>query len=127
MSHYYTSEGKNVFDYLPLTFHVQELGDEAWQKFALKYKELETVKENNIWILKPGENSNRGKGITVHKSYAEIEQVIAEGGIFTDLADNSIKKRTYIIQEYIDRPFLYNRRKFDIRCYMLLVNIVRVG
>lgn len=23
------------------------------------------------------------------------------------------------MQEYIDRPFLYNKRKFDIRCFML--------
>ena len=50
--------------------------------------------------------------------------MIEEGGTFTDLADNSVKKRTFIIQAYIDKPFLYNRRKFDIRCYMLLVNIV---
>lgn len=60
----------------------------------------------------------------MHNSYNDIKSVIEEGGTFTDLADNSVKKRTFIIQAYIDKPFLYNRRKFDIRCYMLLVNIV---
>jgi hypothetical protein len=30
--------------------------------------------------------------------------------------------RTYIIQMYIDRPMLYNNRKFDIRHYMLITN-----
>ncbi len=41
-----------------------------------------------------------------------------------DNQDPKFNKRTYIIQSYIDKPFLYNKRKFDIRCYMLLVNIV---
>lgn len=27
--------------------------------------------------------------------------------------------RTYIVQEYLDKPFLYFGRKFDIRHYML--------
>ena len=30
---------------------------------------------------------------------------------------------TYIIQSYINRPFLYNGRKFDIRHYMLITSI----
>jgi len=30
------------------------------------------------------------------------------------------KPKTYIVQQYIDDPFLYNKRKFDIRCYVLL-------
>jgi len=32
------------------------------------------------------------------------------------------KKRTYIIQRYIDRPLLINRRKFDIRGYGLFTS-----
>jgi len=31
--------------------------------------------------------------------------------------------RTYILQQYIERPFLYKKRKFDIRCFMLITNI----
>ena len=27
---------------------------------------------------------------------------------------------TYIIQQYIQRPLLYFKRKFDIRCYILV-------
>ena len=27
---------------------------------------------------------------------------------------------TYIVQKYIEKPLLYNRRKFDIRHYMLM-------
>ena len=32
--------------------------------------------------------------------------------------------KTFIIQKYIDHPLLYHKRKFDIRCYMLLVRLV---
>lgn len=31
--------------------------------------------------------------------------------------------KTYIVQEYLDRPLLYNRRKFDIRHYMLITTL----
>lgn len=32
-------------------------------------------------------------------------------------------KRSYIIQKYIEKPLLYKSRKFDIRCYSLMVTI----
>ncbi len=32
-------------------------------------------------------------------------------------------QRTYIVQLYIDRPFLYYNRKFDIRHFMLITNL----
>ena len=31
--------------------------------------------------------------------------------------------RTYIIQKYIERPLLINKRKFDIRCFALITSI----
>ncbi len=34
--------------------------------------------------------------------------------------------KTFIVQLYIDRPFLYNDRKFDIRHYMLITNLYGV-
>ena len=38
---------------------------------ALKISNL-----RNMWILKPGENTNRGIGITVHTNVQEIKQII---------------------------------------------------
>ena len=32
------------------------------------------------------------------------------------------KLQTYIVQQYIERPFLISRRKFDIRCYILITS-----
>lgn len=34
--------------------------------------------------------------------------------------------KTYIVQLYIDRPMLYNRRKFDIRHYMMVSSLYGV-
>ncbi len=31
-----------------------------------------------MWIVKPGENSNRGRGITIHDSLEEIGRVVGE-------------------------------------------------
>jgi tubulin monoglycylase TTLL3/8 len=31
--------------------------------------------------------------------------------------------RTIIIQKYLENPFLYNKRKFDIRCYILITTV----
>lgn len=124
MSHYYSQKGMDVFQRLPLTFHVTSLEDGAWAMFTDRYQQLKALGRNNIWIIKPGENSNRGRGITVHDSYEEIKAIVGAGETVVDPQDCHSKRRTHIIQSYIDRPLLYNRRKFDIRCYMLLVNIV---
>lgn len=34
--------------------------------------------------------------------------------------------KTFIVQMYIDKPLLYNERKFDIRHYMLITNLYGV-
>jgi hypothetical protein len=36
--------------------------------------------------------------------------------------DNGAQK-TFIVQLYIDKPFLYKKRKFDIRHYMMITQI----
>ena len=79
MKKYYTGAGQNVFDYLPLTFHVHstEENDEQFMEFKQMYhEELEKNKRKRLWILKPGENSNRGKGITIHSDIDEIMSLI---------------------------------------------------
>ena len=64
----------------------------------------------NTWIIKPGENSNRGVGIHVCHSMNEIKSLV--GG-----------KKDMIIQKYIDYPLLINRRKFDFRVFGLMTSI----
>lgn len=72
----------------------------------------ENPKNRNVWIIKPGENSNRGYGISVSDDFYEIS------GILNDLAGRS--RRTSILQKYIHNPLLINKRKFDIRIYTMV-------
>ena len=68
-----------------------------------------------MWIVKPGENSNRGYGIKVCKTLDEIKSIIKQR---EKCVDGSY--RTYIVQAYIEKPLLYNKRKFDLRHYMMI-------
>lgn len=70
---------------------------------------------NNIWIVKPGQLTNRGNGIMVCLTLEEIKNILKRGG-----KHNDGSSKTFILQEYIEKPFLYQRRKFDIRHYILV-------
>ena len=74
-------------------------------------KEIKKDK-NALWIVKPGENSNRGCGIEVFKKLEQIK-------IHIEKEKQRHPERTFIIQKYLN-PFLYHRRKFDIRCSLLV-------
>ncbi|EAS00525.2 tubulin-tyrosine ligase family protein (macronuclear) [Tetrahymena thermophila SB210] len=138
MRQYYECIQKNPFDYIPLTFHIKEgTSDQEWEKFLTFYNQIEgQMQENeklrqkidaeklniekpkqikNVWIIKPGEATNRGNGIQVASDLQSIQNIVN-----TKEMHNNGKKKTFIIQKYLEKPLLYNKRKFDIRCYMLI-------
>lgn len=121
MRNYYTycCENEDVSDTLPLTFHIKTgQGDPEFVKFN-RYYEAEQLKcsknknRKNIWIIKPGENSNRGNGIKVESELGRIR------GLLQSYCSGN-GARTMILQKYIDNPLLYQRRKFDFRCFSLV-------
>ena len=138
MKFYFDAINDNVFDYLPLTFHIQEgLEDKEYNKFfeyfqnrnqEIQTQELKIQNENlnekkvkrirNIWIIKPGEITNRGIGIRVCSDLKEIQEILSKKEIH-----KNGKSKTYIVQQYCDRPLLYNKRKFDIRVYIMITSI----
>lgn len=79
---YYSLSGDNLYNYIPLTFHIKKgMKDPEYIKFVDFYKRRQRLIDQerrqeeeegatkhmmrNIWIVKPGENSNQGRGITV--------------------------------------------------------------
>lgn len=125
MKAYYECMGENPFDYIPLTYHIQEGSlDPMFENFNKKYIDIQENgdskgrKVQNIWIVKPGENTNRGNGINVCNSFEQIISLVD-----SNVKLNNGKYRSYIVQKYIENPLLINKRKFDIRCYSLVTSI----
>jgi len=56
----------------------------------------------------------------VSKDFAEIKELVRAK---TLKYRNSKQERTVILQKYIERPLLLNRRKFDIRCFAMLQRV----
>lgn len=68
MDNYYRALGMDPFECaIPLTFHIKSgQNDPEYIKFKEVYNKFESSKVNqNVWIIKPGENTNRGSGIQV--------------------------------------------------------------
>lgn len=120
MSIYYRALGLDPFDVaIPITFHIKSQSDPEYEKFVTKFTDLESKKQANVWIVKPGENSNRGCGIEVANKLSDIRQLVNNNS-------RSNNDRTSIVQLYIDRPLLISGRKFDIRAYAMLTSQNRV-
>ncbi|OMJ74802.1 hypothetical protein SteCoe_26218 [Stentor coeruleus] len=121
---YYECIGENPFEYIPLTYHIK-LGesDPAFKKFEEKFYEYDKLVDEygkklvNLWIVKPGENTNRGNGISVISDLSSIKGEIRGNPC------PSTGQHTFIIQKYIEKPFLVSKRKFDIRCYAMITCI----
>lgn len=82
VSNYYKALGLDPFEVaIPLTFHIKNSRDSEFAKFEKYYQENTKIKNSqNVWIIKPGENSNRGVGIQVANSLKEIKSLIDSFG-----------------------------------------------
>ena len=93
----------------------EEKGDD---KGPGEFGRYASVFAKNIWIVKPGECSNRGHGISVCNDLSQINSVINSAKM-----QKNGRPHTYIVQEYIDKPLLFKQRKFDFRCFMLITSV----
>jgi hypothetical protein len=115
---YYKLQGRCAFaeKIFPTTFLIESANSQdpeyrALSKYVAEHPE-------SIWILKPGEDSNRGSGISICKSQAELDVEIKNLKL-----PKSGKKVTLIVQSYIGNPLLIKKRKFDIRVYGMLTSV----
>ena len=59
------------------------LNDMEFEQFEAHFQKYEEMKATmpeiqNVWIIKPGENTNRGCGIIVSNNFQEIKQIVRE-------------------------------------------------
>ena len=66
---------------------------------------------SNFWIIKPA-FQNQGRGIALFNSLKEIQYFLGQKTIGSE----------WLVQKYIEKPLLYNKRKFDIRVWVVFVD-----
>lgn len=109
MFQYFTSRGRDPFGALPMSFVIREGSrDPAYDTWRRTFDALVEESGQRIWLVKPGEWSNQGRGI---KIYDNVEDVAAR-------VDS--KDKVWIVQKYMESPLLVYKRKFDIRAYCLV-------
>ena len=119
---YFTKMNKDPFSVIPRTFIIKYSNYDADMKMIRSLIQAGRGYSYPL-IIKPGENANRGTGISIaYKDQDLLETVssiFSEGGGPTP----GLKKTTHsvLVQNYIVSPLLYKSRKFDMRCYALAV------
>lgn len=74
-----------------------------------------------IWIMKPIAKS-QGKGIFLFRRLKDITDW-KKGTEYSSLADQAKDgPETYVVQRYIENPYLIGGRKFDLRIYVLVTS-----
>ncbi|ELU03224.1 hypothetical protein CAPTEDRAFT_134404, partial [Capitella teleta] len=101
-------------DFYPMTF---ELPTE-YHMFVEEFKK----NPGQIWIMKPVAKS-QGKGIFLFRKLKDI--VDWKKGEYQPLPDPTKEApETYVVQRYLEDPYLIGGRKFDLRVYVLVTSYV---
>lgn len=94
-----------------LIVHHRELSSKQFKREKLPQKHC----EQNMWVVKPS-SLNRGRNIAIFRHLKNIQDYIFTRG----------QLRDWVVQKYIERPLLYNGRKFDVRVWALVTGDFRV-
>ena len=108
----------------------RQLADERLQNVITELKQyipqFEMSGTRNIWIIKPAASS-RGRGITCNNRLSDILRsagMIAktEYTTWNPVRDKASLHKEFIVQKYIENPYLVRNTKFDIRQWVLVTS-----
>jgi hypothetical protein len=117
-----------VFDTTPTTFICSKVSDDDEMHLLLsRYKEIARgaakkervpVKhcEQNMWLVKPA-SLNQGRGIEIFRTMKDINDCIFH---------RNPQIRSWVVQKYVEHPFLFNGRKFDVRVWAVVTEDFRI-
>ena len=117
-----------VFDTTPTTFIISTASDDnevslltnRFKEIARggSHKERVPMKhcEQNMWLVKPA-SLNQGRGIELFRNMREIHEFVFHKNPGT---------KSFVVQKYVEHPFLFNGRKFDIRVWAVVTDDYRV-
>ena len=77
------------------------------------FEKIYKKKKNVKWIVKPV-NMSRGRGVHLLRDLAELKDLIKKSR-----EENSIPD---LISRYLDKPHLINKKKYDLRIYVLVAS-----
>jgi len=111
--------GEDPAKVMPETYIVDLPEKMQGGRYVLEHEEFQAFAKaftkDSWWIIKPGEEANRGHGIKVLNNMQKIKECL-----MYEFNNGPKQYKTCIIQRYIENPFLVHRRKFDIRVFALL-------
>lgn len=99
-------------DFFPCTF---ELPSE-YHLFVEEFKRC----SGSTWIMKPVAKS-QGKGIFLFRKLKDITDWKKDSSRTEEQRDGA-QVESYVVQRYIENPYLINGKKFDLRVYVLVTS-----
>ena len=94
-----------LYNFVPSTYIIPSDG----RNFENSYKKNRKA----LWIVKPV-NMSRGRGVHILKDEAEFKFLLKKS--------KSLNITQYLISRYIDKPHLINKKKYDLRIYVLVAS-----
>lgn len=76
------------------------------------------------WIMKPVGKA-QGRGIFLFEKLSDISEWKREASWKGDGAIQAKTADTYIVQKYVESPYLLGGKKFDLRLYVLVTSFSR--
>ena len=80
---------------------------------AEKFEKIYKKNKNILWIVKPV-NMSRGRGVHLLKDMNELKELIKKSRDENAIPD--------LISRYLDKPHLINKKKYDLRIYVLVAS-----